>query len=85
MWGYEHRGGSFVAVKAWRGRLSPRQEGIQFTTPKQPDKFTPNNLAMWRLPSHGGSLEVETRIADETRIAACITVAVGFCRYCCKT
>jgi hypothetical protein len=83
IWGYEHRGGLFPSVKAYRGPLA-KQEGVQFETGIQPDKFTPNNLAIWRLPQQGGAPEVEERKRIRDAIAACIKVRIVFTRYRCR-
>jgi hypothetical protein len=82
VWGYEHRGGLFPSVKAYRGSLS-QKEGIQFDTSTLPDKYTPNNLAIWRLPQHGGATEVEERQQGVAAMAACVKVKVVMCRYRC--
>lgn len=84
VWGVEHRGGSFPSVRAWRGDLHAEFEGIQFTTNIEPDKFTPNNLAVWRLPEHGGAPQVEKRTLNGAT-AACVKVEIHLTRYACRS
>lgn len=70
MWGRPSRYSEISKVKAYKGALPPNAQGIEFTTPIEPDPGSPPLMAYWT----GGRENV--RLEDGI---AKISVEVTYC------